>query len=94
MVTRSEPRLPTVTSCSMDMNTTLTYLEQQRLPRHSLEIANRESRITNHESRIKHKQRTGEAWSASAFLLAELSRLAEPRITRMNKKAATTTQES
>jgi len=87
MVTRSEPRLPTVTSCSMDMNTILTYLEQQRLPRHSLEI-------TNHESRIKHKQRTGEAWSASAFLLAELSRLAEPRITRMNKKAATTTQES
>ena len=67
MVTRSEPRLPTVTSCSMDMNTTLTYLEQQRLPRHSLEIANRESRITNHESRrscnhefISNERQSGE----------------------------------
>lgn len=52
MVTRSGPRLPTVTSCSMDMNTILTYLEQQGLPRHSLEIANHESRITNLEGLV------------------------------------------
>ena len=56
MVTRSEPRLPTVTSCSMDMNTILSYLEQQGLPRHSLEIANHESRITNHESSTSREQ--------------------------------------